>query len=82
MIETANGIEKIATNFVFMGPGVVSNSEMAIEALGVKIGNKNEILVNSRLQTSVPNVYAIGNLIALRWRCSMPARAESMQRAT
>lgn len=63
VIETANGIEKIATNFVFMGLGEIPNSEMAVEALGVKVGNKNEILVNSRLQTSVPNVYAVGDLI-------------------
>lgn len=63
VIETANGIEKIATNSVFMGLGEIPNSEMAVEALGVKVGNKNEILVNSRLQTSVPNVYAVGDLI-------------------
>lgn len=63
VIDTPNGVEKIATNFVFMGLGEIPNSEMAVEALGVKIGNKNEILVNSRLQTSVPNVYAVGDLI-------------------
>jgi pyruvate/2-oxoglutarate dehydrogenase complex dihydrolipoamide dehydrogenase (E3) component len=63
VIDRPNGVEKIATNFVFMGLGEIPNSEMAVEALGVKVGNKNEILVNSRLQTSVPNVYAVGDLI-------------------
>ncbi len=63
VIDTPHGVEKIATNFVFMGLGEIPNSEMAVEALGVKVGNKNEILVNSRLQTSVPNVYAVGDLI-------------------
>jgi pyruvate/2-oxoglutarate dehydrogenase complex dihydrolipoamide dehydrogenase (E3) component len=63
VIDTPNGVEKIATNFVFMGLGEIPNSEMAVEALGVKVGNKNEVLVNSRLQTSVPNVYAVGDLI-------------------
>lgn len=63
VINTPGGIEKIATDFVFMALGEIPNSEMAVDALGVKIGNHNEIMVNSRLQTSVPNVYAVGDLI-------------------
>jgi pyruvate/2-oxoglutarate dehydrogenase complex dihydrolipoamide dehydrogenase (E3) component len=62
-IRTPHGIEKVATDFVFMGLGETPNSEMAVEALGVEVGPKNEIIVNSRLQTSVPNVYAVGDLI-------------------
>lgn len=62
-IKTPDGIEKVATDFVFMGLGETPNSEMAVKALGVEVGPKNEIIVNSRLQTSVPNVYAVGDLI-------------------
>ena len=63
VIETPSGIERIETNFVFMALGEIPNSEMPAEVLGVKIGAKNEIVVNSRLETSVPGVYAIGDLI-------------------
>jgi pyruvate/2-oxoglutarate dehydrogenase complex dihydrolipoamide dehydrogenase (E3) component len=31
--------------------------------LGVQIGSRNEIIVDSQLRTSVPNVYAVGDLI-------------------
>lgn len=63
LIKTPNGIERIETNFVFHGLGEVPNSEMPAKVLGVKVGAKNEILVNAQLQTSVPNVYATGDLI-------------------
>ncbi|MDD5248682.1 MAG: FAD-dependent oxidoreductase [Rhodocyclaceae bacterium] len=62
-IKTSKGIERIATDFVFHALGETPNSEMPAAALGVKLGAKNEVLVNSQLQTSVPNVYAIGDLI-------------------
>ena len=63
VIKTAKGIEKVATDFVFMGLGETPNSEMAVKALGVKVGPKKEVVVNSRMQTSVPNVYAVGDLV-------------------
>ncbi|PKO84704.1 MAG: dihydrolipoamide dehydrogenase [Betaproteobacteria bacterium HGW-Betaproteobacteria-11] len=63
IVQTPDGERRIETNFVFTGLGEIPNSEMPAKALGVKIGPKNEIVVNSRLQTSVPNVYAIGDLI-------------------
>jgi pyruvate/2-oxoglutarate dehydrogenase complex dihydrolipoamide dehydrogenase (E3) component len=63
IVSTPNGEERIETDFVFMALGEIPNSEMPAKALGVKIGERNEIVVNSRLQTSVPNVYAVGDLI-------------------
>ncbi|MBP9929771.1 MAG: NAD(P)/FAD-dependent oxidoreductase [Rhodoferax sp.] len=62
-IKTATGIAEVATDFVFMGLGEIPNSEMAVKALGVKVGSKKEIVVDTRMQTSVPNVYAVGDLI-------------------
>ena len=62
-IRTGASVERIETDFVFCGLGEIPNSEMAVEKLGVAIGNKNEVLVNDKLQTSVPHVYAIGDLI-------------------
>lgn len=62
VVRTRDGVETINTDFVFHGLGEIPNSEMAHEVLGVEIGDKNEILVNDYLQTSVPNVYAVGDL--------------------
>lgn len=63
VIRTPHGLERIETDFVFSGLGEIPNSEMPAKVLGVAIGNRNEVIVNDRLQTSVPNVYAIGDLI-------------------
>lgn len=62
-VRTPGGLERIATDFVFCGLGETPNSEMAASVLDVKIGAKNEVIVNGQLQTSVPNVYAVGDLI-------------------
>jgi pyruvate/2-oxoglutarate dehydrogenase complex dihydrolipoamide dehydrogenase (E3) component len=63
VVRTPQGERRVETDFVFTALGEIPNSEMPAKALGVKVGPRNEILVNSRLQTSVPNVYAIGDLI-------------------
>jgi pyruvate/2-oxoglutarate dehydrogenase complex dihydrolipoamide dehydrogenase (E3) component len=63
VIETPAGTERVETNFVFMALGEIPNSEMPAKALGLEVGAHNEIVVNSRLETSVPGVYAIGDLI-------------------
>jgi len=63
IIRGPDGEQRVETNFVFMGLGETPNSEVPARTLGLKIGEKNEVVVNSRLQTSVPNVYAIGDLI-------------------
>lgn len=62
-INTPNGPQRIETDFVFHALGEIPNSEIPAKALGVRLGAKNEVLVNAQLQTSVPNVYAIGDLI-------------------
>ena len=63
IVRTPQGLQRIETDFVFHGLGEIPNSEMAAKVLGVEIGAKNEVIVNDRLQTSVPGVYAIGDLI-------------------
>lgn len=63
LARTPEGDRRIETDFVFMALGEIPNSEMPARALGLQVGPNNEIVVNSRLQTSVPGVYAIGDLI-------------------
>jgi pyruvate/2-oxoglutarate dehydrogenase complex dihydrolipoamide dehydrogenase (E3) component len=63
LIDTPAGLQRVSTNFVFMGLGERPNSEAARQALGVTLGPKGEIVVDDRMRTSVPNVYAVGDLI-------------------
>jgi dihydrolipoamide dehydrogenase len=42
------------------------SSDMGLEAAGVALGDRGKILVNDRLQTSVPGVYAIGDVTDMR----------------
>lgn len=58
-----SGQEKIIpVDLVFLATGNIPNSEVA-KPLGLDIGPKNEILVNNRMQTNVPGVYAVGDVI-------------------
>jgi pyruvate/2-oxoglutarate dehydrogenase complex dihydrolipoamide dehydrogenase (E3) component len=63
VVRTPTGRREIETDFVFCGMGEIPNSEMPAKVLGVELGPKNEVRVSSRLETSVPGVYAIGDLI-------------------
>lgn len=56
-------VAEIETDFVFLGTGERPHSQPFVDALGVDVDQKGFIKVNSRMQTSVPGVYAIGDLI-------------------
>ncbi len=62
-ISTPDGPRYVETDFVFHGLGEIPNSEMAADVLGVKLNDDGTTIVNPQMQTSVPNVYAIGDLI-------------------
>ena len=74
-IKGGNHVERVAvrlpdgetveleTDFVFLGTGEVPNSAPAVEWLGVEVGPLREIVVDPRMRTSVPNVYAVGDVI-------------------
>ena len=63
VIRTPKGEIGIATDFVFLGIGERPNSEEAREVLGVTADADGFVEVDNRMQTSVPNVYAIGDLV-------------------
>ena len=60
---TAAGPVHIDTDFVFEALGERPQSQAAVEALGVAVDEKGAVLVDEQLQTSVPGVYAAGDLI-------------------
>ncbi len=64
IIRDANGQEQtLPCDFVFIGTGERPKSDHYREVLGVAVGERGEICVDKRMRTSVPNVYAIGDLI-------------------
>jgi len=55
---------KIKCSSVIMGVGVVPNTDFVKDVL--KLGPRNGILVDERMQTSEPDIYAAGDCIELR----------------
>jgi dihydrolipoamide dehydrogenase len=63
-IRLAGGeLLEVDADFVFVGTGETPNSSEARQILGVAVGSREEIMVDKSMRTSVPNVYAIGDLI-------------------
>lgn len=63
-VQLADGsVETIDTDFVFLGTGERACSEPFVETLGVAVDDRGSVVVDSRMRTSVPGVYAVGDLI-------------------
>ena len=63
VIEGADGETRIATDFVFLAQGLNPNSDEARETLGIAVAADGAVSVDSRMRTSVPGVYAVGDLV-------------------
>ena len=63
-LETSKGeIEKLTVNKVLVAIGMKPNSQgLNLETVNVQLGEKQEILVNENQETSVKNIYAIGDV--------------------
>ncbi|MGH7451952.1 MAG: Si-specific NAD(P)(+) transhydrogenase, partial [bacterium] len=58
------GGEQLTGDIALFAAGRQSNvQELGLENLGVKMGERGLILVNEKYQTSVPNIYAAGDVI-------------------
>ncbi len=56
--------EQLDCEIALFAAGRQSNVEgLGLEAVGVQLGNRGLILVNEKYQTSVPNIYAAGDVI-------------------
>ena len=55
--------EKIECNKVLIAVGRKPNIGSDIKKIGIKLNNQNKIQVNEKLETSVKNIYAIGDVI-------------------
>jgi NADH oxidase (H2O2-forming) len=56
------GGEQISTDLVVVATGVKANTELAQKA-GIEIGLRGTIKVNARMETNVPDVYAVGDCV-------------------
>jgi dihydrolipoamide dehydrogenase len=67
---------EIAAEQVLVAAGrAVNSAGLGLETLGVRTGGRQEILVNDRMETSVPGVYAVGDVTGI----SMLAHVASHQ---
>lgn len=62
LIINLNSSKQIESDFAILAIGVRPESKLAIES-GLEIGKTGGILVNKKLQTSNPDIYAIGDAI-------------------
>lgn len=59
------GQEQIAADMVILAAGVVPDSALA-QTAGLQLGIKGSIVVNERMETSVPDIYAVGDAVQVR----------------
>lgn len=64
IIVLEDGTE-LQTDLTILSVGVQPESSLAKEA-GIKLGMREGILVNERYQTSIPNIYAVGDAIVVK----------------
>lgn len=70
--DTSSGIDvmlkdapTIHTDLVVLAIGVVPESSLAKQA-GLELGIKSSILVNDRMETSAPDIYAVGDAVQIK----------------
>jgi dihydrolipoamide dehydrogenase len=61
-LDTGEEVE-LEADFVFLATGERANSAEAQEKLGIAIGATGRVVADKTMRTSVPNVYAIGDMI-------------------
>ncbi|HIX72189.1 MAG TPA: CoA-disulfide reductase [Candidatus Anaerobutyricum stercoripullorum] len=59
------GEQTIKTDMVLLAIGVAPDTHLAKEA-GLTLGIKNSIVVNDRMETSAPDIYAVGDAVEVR----------------
>lgn len=71
-VENGTGIDVLLkenaplhTDMVVLAIGVTPESALAGEA-GLALGIKNSILVNDRMETSIPDIYAVGDAVQVK----------------
>ena len=61
-VKATNGTEKVFDHVLFATGRSPNTGDMGLEEAGVKIGRRGEVEVDDYSQTSVPSIYAIGDV--------------------
>ncbi|SLN40194.1 Glutathione amide reductase [Roseovarius albus] len=61
-VKATNGSEKVFSEVMFATGRNPNTDDMGLEEIGVNLGRKGEIVVDEYSQTSVPSVYAVGDV--------------------
>jgi glutathione reductase (NADPH) len=61
-VKGSNGMERVFDAVLFATGRTPNTTDMGLEAAGVAIGRRGEIVVDEYSQTAVPSVYAIGDV--------------------
>jgi dihydrolipoamide dehydrogenase len=63
MIATLNSGQKTAAEMILVSIGRTMNSEgIGLDAAGVNKGGRGEIIVDERMETNIPGIYAVGDV--------------------
>lgn len=63
-VETPKGNETIMSDVILLSVGRTPNGlGFGLEKIGVNVHAKGSITVNNKLQTNIPNIYAIGDVV-------------------
>ena len=57
------------TDMVVMAIGVAPETTLAKEA-GLELGIKSSIVVNDKMETSIPDIYAVGDAVQIKKFCN------------
>lgn len=61
-VKATNGDEQLFDQVMFATGRSPNSDDLGLEALGIELGRKGEIIVDDYSQTAVPSVYAIGDV--------------------
>ena len=61
-VKGTNGTEKVYDQVMFATGRAPNTEDMGLQDAGVKVGRRGEIVVDEYSQTSVPSIYAIGDV--------------------
>lgn len=65
LVTTMADGERIESDLVILAIGVLPETELAVQA-GLSLGAKNSISVNAHMQTSDPDIYAVGDAVTIK----------------
>ena len=61
-VKATNGTERSFDQVMFATGRAPNTANMGLEALGVELGRKGQVVVDDYSQTSVPSIYAVGDV--------------------